>query len=196
MRWTSLVAIAAAFSTPAWAQETAAPTGDTPPPAPAEVSASASNAARQVYAPADFARYAPKNAYDMLIQVPSFQIRDNENLRGLGQATGNVLFNGERPSNKGDDMYTQLSRIPAGNVERIEIVDGATLDIPGLSGQVANIVYRADAFSGQFSWKPEFRPHYADPLFTRADGKLETTRPWDTVVARLKGFAEASRFKF
>ena len=169
MRWTSLVAIAAAFSTPAWAQETAAPTGDTPPPAPAEVSASASNAARQVYAPADFARYAPKNAYDMLIQVPSFQIRDNENLRGLGQATGNVLFNGERPSNKADDMYTQLSRIPAGNVERIEIVDGATLDIPGLSGQVANIVYRADAFSGQFSWKPEFRAHYTDPLLTRAD---------------------------
>jgi hypothetical protein len=163
------VAIAAALSTPAWAQETAAPTGDTPPPAPAEVAASASNAARQVYAPADFARYAPKNAYDMLIQVPSFQIRDNENLRGLGQATGNVLFNGERPSNKADDMYTQLSRIPAGNVERIEIVDGATLDIPGLSGQVANIVYRADAFSGQFSWKPEFRAHYTDPLFTRAD---------------------------
>ena len=169
-RWTSLIAVAAALSTPVSAQETAAPTGDTPPPAPAEVPAGGiSSAARQVYAPADFARYAPKNAYDMLIQVPSFQIRDNENLRGLGQATGNVLFNGERPSNKADDMYTQLSRIPAGNVERIEIVDGATLDIPGLSGQVANIVYRADAFSGQFSWKPEFRAHYTDPLFTRAD---------------------------
>ncbi|MEI4505727.1 TonB-dependent receptor plug domain-containing protein [Sphingopyxis sp. CCNWLW253] len=168
-RWTSLLAVAAALSTPVLAQETAAPTGDTPPPAPAEIAPTATSSARQVYTPADFARYAPKNAYDMLIQVPSFQIRDNENLRGLGQATGNVLFNGERPSNKADDMYTQLSRIPAGNVERIEIVDGATLDIPGLSGQVANIVYRADAFSGQFSWKPEFRAHYADPLFTRAD---------------------------
>lgn len=169
-RWTSLIAVAAAISMPALAQEPAAPTGDTPPPAPTEVPAGGiSNAARQVYKPADFTRYAPNNAYDMLIQVPSFQIRDNENLRGLGQATGNVLFNGERPSNKGDDMYTQLSRIPAGNVERIEVVDGATLDIPGLSGQVANIVYRADAFSGQFSWKPEFRAHYTDPLFTRAD---------------------------
>jgi hypothetical protein len=169
-RWTSLIAVAAALSTPVLAQETAAPTGDTPPPAPTEVPAGGiSSAARQVYTPADFARYAPNNAYDMLIQVPSFQIRDNENLRGLGQATGNVLFNGERPSNKADDMYTQLSRIPASNVERIEIVDGATLDIPGLSGQVANIVYRADAFSGQFSWRPEFRAHYTDPLFTRAD---------------------------
>lgn len=165
----SLAAIAAALSAlPALAQE-AAPTGDTPPPAPTESAASANSAARQVFTPADFARYAPKNANDMLAQVPGFSIRDSENLRGLGQATGNVLFNGERPSNKADDMYTQLSRIPAGNVERIEIVDGASLDIPGLSGQVANIVYRADSFSGQFSWKPEFRAHYTDPLFTRGD---------------------------
>ncbi|HEY0595700.1 TonB-dependent receptor plug domain-containing protein [Sphingopyxis sp.] len=167
---TSLAALSAVLSlSPAAAQEVPA-SGDTSPPAPTEAPAGAvSSAARQVYAPADFARYAPKNAYDMLNQVPGFQIRDNEELRGLGQATGNVLFNGERPSNKADDMYTQLSRIPAGNVERIEIVDGATLDIPGLSGQVANIVYRADGFSGQFSWRPEFRAHYTDPLLTRAD---------------------------
>ncbi|WP_260582066.1 TonB-dependent receptor plug domain-containing protein [Sphingopyxis sp. PET50] len=165
----SLSTIAAMLAAaPAAAQE--ASTRETPPPAAAGVPAgTASGTARQVYTPADFARYAPKNAYDMLNQVPGFSIRDNENLRGLGQATGNVLFNGERPSNKADDMYTQLSRIPAGNVERIEIVDGATLDIPGLSGQVANIVYRADSFSGQFSWKPEFRAHYTDPLFTRGD---------------------------
>src|SRR3546814_8605658 len=113
----------------------------------------------------------------MLVQVPGFQIRDSEELRGLGQATGNVLFNGERPSNKADDMNTQLSRIPGGNVERIEIVDGATLDIPGLSGQVANIVYRADGISGQFSWKPQFRPHYTDPLFTRGDVSVRSEAP-------------------
>jgi len=168
MRLVSLFALSTAIAAPALAQETPT-TGEAPPPAAAEVAANGNSAGRQVFTPADFARYAPTNAYDMLNQVPGFSIRDNENLRGLGQATGNVLFNGERPSNKGDDMYTQLSRIPAGNVERIEIIDGATLDIPGLSGQVANIVYRADAFSGQFSWKPEFRAHYTDPLFTRGD---------------------------
>lgn len=165
---TSIAAIAVMLvALPVQAQE--APSGDTPPPAPTEAAVPGARVPGQVFTPADFARYAPKNAYDMLNQVPGFSIRDNENLRGLGQATGNVLFNGERPSNKGDDMYTQLSRIPAGNVERIEIVDGATLDIPGLSGQVANIIYRADGFSGQFSWKPEFRAHYTDPLFTRGD---------------------------
>ena len=170
MRLANGVAIAAAlWAFPLHAQE-APPSGDAGTPAPVQAPAGGMKSnARQVYAPADFARYAPNNAYDMLVQVPGFQIRDNEQLRGLGQATGNVLFNGERPSNKADDMYTQLSRIPAGNVERIEIVDGATLDIPGLSGQVANIVYRADSFSGQFSWKPQFRAHYTDPLFTRGD---------------------------
>lgn len=162
-RWTSIAALAAALGAGAvQAQEAPAAPAIAPAPAP-------SDAARQVYAPADFARYAPKNAYDMLAQVPGFSIRDNEERRGLGQATGNVLFNGVRPSTKSDDMATLLSRIPAGNVERIEIVDGASLDIPGLSGQVANIVYRADDFSGQFAWKPEFRAHYAHPLYTRGD---------------------------
>ncbi|MGB3845589.1 MAG: TonB-dependent receptor plug domain-containing protein [Sphingopyxis sp.] len=162
---TSLSALAAVLAaTPAMAQDAA---GDTSTPAPTQASAGGQRPTGQVYTPADFARYAPKNAYDMLIQVPGFSIRDNENLRGLGVATGNVLFNGERPSNKADDMYTQLSRIPAGDVERIDVVDGATLDLPGLSGQVANVVYRADDFSGQFSWRPEFRAYYTDRLFTR-----------------------------
>lgn len=166
---TSLALVAALGSVAVAAQESPASADVPPPPEPSAQAAAGGEAARQAYTPADFARYAPKNAFDMVKQIPGFSIRDNENLRGLGQATGNVLFNGERPSNKADDMYTQLSRIPAGNVERIEIVDGASLDIPGLSGQVANIIYRADNLSGQFSWKPQFRPHNTDPLLTRGD---------------------------
>lgn len=142
------------------------PTGDAPP---AEAPPAPVPGGRQVYTPADFERYAPRNALDMLTQVPGFSIRENEQLRGLGQATGNVLFNGERPSNKSDFIQTQLQRIPADTVTRIEIVDGASLDIPGLSGQVANVVFEASQITGQFSWKPEFRPHFTDPLFTRGD---------------------------
>ncbi len=66
-------------------------------------------------------------------------------------------------------MITELSRIPARNVIRIEIVDGATLDVPGLSGQVANVVAKAAGISGQFAWRPEFRAYYTDPVFTRGD---------------------------
>lgn len=73
------------------------------------------------------------------------------------------------PHAKGYSLFTVLRRIPAANVERIEIVDGATLKIPGLWGQVANIVYRATGISGQFAWTGEMRTHYADPLFTQAN---------------------------
>lgn len=155
-----------ALTHPALAQ--APQTGDLPPPQPDATAAPAKAEGKQVYTLADFARYAPKTALDILERVPSFSIRDSENMRGLGQATGNVLFNGQRPSSKSDDLRTLLSRIPAANIQTVEIVDGTTLDIPGLSGQVANITYTsAGGVTGQFSWTGEMRAHYAHPLFTR-----------------------------
>ncbi|MGZ8998373.1 MAG: TonB-dependent receptor plug domain-containing protein, partial [Allosphingosinicella sp.] len=77
--------------------------------------------------------------------------------RGLGQATGNVLINGERWSGKSTDILTELRRISAAAVQRIEIVDAATLDVPGLSGQVANIVTASRGLSGNFAWRPQIR---------------------------------------
>jgi hypothetical protein len=123
----------------------------------------------RTYTPSDFARYAPRNALDMLEQVPGFQIREADFERGLGEATGNVLINGQRLSGKSNDVITQLSRIPAGNVVRIEIRDGATLDIPGLSGQVANVVAKAGGIRGQWSWRPDFRRFFTDPQLTRGE---------------------------
>ena len=166
----STLAISAALiAIPAQAQES----GDAAPPEPTEMPApDVGDADAQVYTPADFARYAPSNALDMLSQVPGFSIRGSDQQRGLGQASGNVLFNGARPSSKSDDIFAQLSRIPAGNVIRIEIVDGATLEIPGLSGQVANVVFRADELTGQFRWSPQFRTNFTDPALTRGSISL------------------------
>ena len=146
-------------------------TGD----APAPVSKPAGN--KRVYTPADFARFAPKTALDMLSQVPGFSIRgEDTGSRGLGQASGNVLLNGKRISGKSTDPVTALQAISAKNVTRIEIVDAAQLDVPGLTGQVANVIYKAQAkISGQFSYRPEFRAHYAHPLFTRGDISVSGT---------------------
>lgn len=162
---TSMAAMSAAlFAAPIAAQEA----GDAPPPEPTEAPAPDSDdSSAQIYTPADFERYAPSNALDMLNRVPGFQIRGSDQQRGLGQATGNVLFNGARPSSKSDDIFAQLTRIPAGNVTRIEIVDGATLEIPGLSGQVANVLFRANELTGQFRWSPQFRTNFTDPFLTR-----------------------------
>ena len=124
---------------------------------------SAPATAKRVYTPADFARFAPKTAYDMLVQVPSFSIKTVDTTqRGLGQAQENVLINNERIANKSGGAVDQLQRTSAANVDRIEIVDAASLGIAGLSGQVANVILKSTtASSGQFEWNPSWRAHYA-----------------------------------
>jgi len=92
----------------------------------------------------------------MISRIPSFSISFAENKRGLGQGGANVLVNGKRITGK-TDAVSQLGRIAAGNVVRIEILDGAALDIPGLSGQVANVVTTTSGLTGTWSWEPEFR---------------------------------------
>lgn len=130
----------------------------------------------RVYLPADFAQFAPRTALDMLNRVPGFGIKEEDEERGLGDATGNVVINGQRLSGKSNDVVTELSRIPAANVERIEIVDGATLGITGLSGQVANVIVRSTGITGQWAYRPEFRSYYTDPLFTRFDFSVSGTK--------------------
>src|SRR5688572_11503615 len=130
----------------------------------------------RTYVPADFAQFAPRTALDMLSRVPGFGIKEENDERGLGEASGNVVINGQRLSGKSNDVVTELSRIPAANVERIEIVDGATLDIPGLTGQVANVIVRSTGISGQWAYRPEFRSYYTDPLFTRFEVSVSGTK--------------------
>ena len=118
-----------------------------------------------IYTPADFERFAPRNVLDMLQQVPGFSIQSGGQGRGLGQASDNVLINGERAASKSDGVFDQLRRITPDRVVQIEIVDGSTLGIPGLSGQVANIITRGGEISGQFEYRMMFRPEYAEPSF-------------------------------
>ncbi len=141
--------------TKAWAQASD-PTATPAPPPPV--------AGERIYTPADFTRFAPKNAYDMLVQVPGFSIRSATEQRGLGQASENVLIDGQRVANKSGGAIDQLKRVPAGNVERIEIVDAASLGIAGLSGQVANVIVKQDQKSGgQYEYSPHFRARFAKP---------------------------------
>ncbi|MDQ8757136.1 TonB-dependent receptor [Sphingosinicella sp. LHD-64] len=150
---------------PAFAQE-ASEAPPVPAPSAAEAAApqgTASNGTR-TYAPADFARFAPRSALDMLNNLPGFAIDEGDTeRRGLGQATGNVLINGERFNSKSVDIFTELGRISAANVARIEIVDGATLNISGLTGQVANVVTLSQGLAGNFVWRPQIRARRTPP---------------------------------
>ncbi len=118
------------------------------------------------YTAADFATFAPRSALDMVEKIPDFVLRAISDDRGLGQASENILINGERISGKSNDARTALSRISASAVQRIELVDGATLGIPGLTGRVANVIVLSSRIEGQFRWDPQFRRNVEDQLYT------------------------------
>ena len=133
----------------------------------AQTAGPASNAT--VFTPADFARFSPRTAEDLVSEVPGFQIEDSSGGRGLGQASGNVLLNGQRLSGKSTDTLDALSRIPVDRVERLELVDAASLGIPGLSGQVVNVITRGGAVSGVWEYKARFRERLEPTL---GDGSI------------------------
>ncbi len=116
-----------------------------------------SEQAGTVYTPDYFKQYAPRTALDMVGHIPGFSIHGGSGgKRGLGQGGANVLINGERISGK-TSARDQLSRINAANVVSIKIVEGTTLDIPGLSGQVANVITKSSKISGSWAWTPSWR---------------------------------------
>ncbi len=137
-----------------------------------------------IYPAAYFAQYSPKNALDMLKQVPGFSISGGDQGRGLGEANVNVLINGERLELKSESITDRLQKISADRVERIEIVDGASLKIPGLSGQVANVVTKVGGLSGQFDYETRFRPGYVQPAWVGGNVSISgSTRTLDYTLA-------------
>ncbi len=133
--------------------------------------AAASEDARRVFMPADFERFAPRSALDMAEQIPGFQIREGGGDRGLGQADTNVLINGQRISGKSNGPVAALQRIPTEEVVRFEIIDGASLDIGGLSGQVLNVITSSTGgVTGQFRYSAEWRS-FGVP-FRWSDGQI------------------------
>lgn len=93
-----------------------------------------------------FAAYAPITALDMVQRIPGFSIAGDEGRRGFGENAGNVLIDGDRPSTKSDGIFTILSRIPATEVEYIELTEqaGADAETQG-QGQVVNIIRKVSA---------------------------------------------------
>lgn len=141
-----------------------------------------SNAPEILY-PDDFRNFSPRNALDLIEQIPGFTLdgsdgsgggggRSGSNTRGFGQASTNLLINGTRLSSKSTSARDELSRIPVSGVVRIEIVDGASLNVPGLSGQVANVIVTNSGTSGQFRWNPQFSFGPADTLWSRGEVSL------------------------
>ena len=124
-----------------------------------QASASQSESVRQTYLPSDFAQFAPRSALDLVQQVPGFSIEEGGGDRGFGQADTNVLINGRRISGKSNGPKRALQRLSLDSVVRLEVLDGASLDIGGLSGQVVNVITVSKShISGRYRYKPRARP--------------------------------------
>ena len=104
----------------------------------------------RVYPPAFFAEARPSTALDMVSRIPGFSINQNNSVRGFSGAVGNVLFDGSRPASKDEGLSGLLQRIPADQVERIELIRGGAsgVDMQGYS-TVINVVRRTVPSSRQ-----------------------------------------------
>ena len=97
------------------------------------------------YAPSYFAEFRPVTALDMISRIPGFQFDGGTSARGFAGTAGNVLIDGERPPTRSDALSTVLSRIPASQVLRIDIVRAGAggIDMQGKS-VVANVIRKPD----------------------------------------------------
>lgn len=101
---------------------------------------------RLVFLPEFFAAQRPNTALDMASRVPGFTVVNGDGSRGFEGSVGNVLVNGARSPSKTETASTLLSRIPASQVERVELIRGgaAGIDMQGF-GLVVNVVTKATA---------------------------------------------------
>ena len=131
------------------------------------------------YPAAFFDRYQPNNALDMVRQIPGFQLDDGDGTRGFASATGNLLINGRRPSAKQDIPSATLARIPASQVERIELIRGQAqgVDMQG-HAVLANVVLRTD-IPASVRW--ELWGQYNIPAPFKPGGSISMSDRWGEI---------------
>jgi hypothetical protein len=142
-----------ALAAPAAAQEAA----------PAQLAVTAggvsANGGTVVYTGPYFARFEPNSAEDMLRRIPGvpplLDAPVDQLKRGFGSAGSQILLNGRRFPGKANEITATLRRIAAGNVERVELITGASGEINVQSqGMVVNLVLRPGvSVAGSGNWE-------------------------------------------
>ena len=127
-----------------------------------------------------FALYHPVTALEMVRRLPGFQLDDGEDKRGFGAASGNVLINDRYPSAKQDTASTILERIPASQVERIDLIRGRVRGIDLRSqSSVISVILRED-IPATVRWDLAVRKTFdLSPLTVRGSASLSDT--WKSI---------------
>ena len=132
------------------------------------------------YKPDFFAQFRPNTAMDMVNRLPGFSFDGGSGERGFSGTAGNVLIDGQRPPSRSESLNSIIARIPAGGVERIDVVRGGAegIDMQGKS-IVANIIRKKDAgvtgsIGGTLSMSDAgtLSPNTTLQLRSQADGQL------------------------
>jgi outer membrane receptor protein involved in Fe transport len=153
-----------------------------PPPQNAQAPASAQVPAAPAegvvrYGPAFFDTIRAITAWDIIQKLPGFSFDPGQQVRGFAGAAGNVLVDGDRPTTKEDNLQAILQRIPASQVDHIDLIRGGA---PGIDmhGQtvLANVIRKAG--SGMTGVLAVAGNVYPDG---RANGaaRIEMTKKWD-----------------
>ena len=108
-----------------------------------------------------FSRYQPNTALEMVDQVPGFQLDDGTDQRGFGAAIGNVLINDRYPSAKQDTPTQILQRIPASQVQRIELIRGQVREIDLLGRPVVLNIVLAQDTPAAIRWEAGLRKNFS-----------------------------------
>ena len=145
-----------------------------------------------VYDAAFFADARPNTAFDMIRRVPGFTFDAGATARGFAGTAGNVLVDGERPTSKTDSLDSIIIRIPASDVDHIELIRGGA---PGIDMQgqtvVVNIVRKKIdstkfvATAEDIIFEDGHMAPYASLEFTRHsgprlyEGSISVVNNWD-----------------
>lgn len=158
MTKTMLLATAAAFLTAGAAFAAEAPqAAQTPVPTGPTATAPLDDATQKgvlVFTPDFFAAQRPNTALDMVGRVPGFSVDDGSGARGFEGAVGNILINNNRPASKNDTGSNVLSRTPASQVDRIELIRGGAsgIDMQGYSVVVNVILKKGASHQSTLTW--------------------------------------------
>lgn len=139
---------------------------------------------RLVYNAEFYRTYAPSNALQIVQRTPGFRLEAGDTeVRGLSQAAGNVVINGERPSSKSDTLDVILARIPANRVARVEVGPGSLFGAEySQVSQVLNVVLTSTTgLSGTF--EGAVRREFTGKLFPQASASVLLKRGKSTFNA-------------
>ncbi len=154
---------------------------------------------RSSFNSAFFQQFAPQNAFDMVERLPGFSFDGGSDARGFGGTAGNVLIDGARPGSK-NGLRNVLQRIPAAQVERIEVIRGG-VGASDSAGQtvVANVIRIAGASTGTSIVRlvrkndGSIRPQTETSYSTTLDG-WETSSKLDVALRRQPRSTSFRRF--